>query len=111
MSTDPDDLFDEILQRLQAMETTSEHTRLELKAVWGELKMHIRDEPEQFEKIRMTIEHGAVENHKQIKIIADELQELRVARSRDKGFWAGAAFVFTAVGGLAVTAWHKFHGG
>jgi hypothetical protein len=111
MSTDPDALFDEILQRLQAMETTSEHTRLELNAVWGELKMHIREEPEQFERIRMSIENGAKHNHKQIEIIAHELQELRLARSRDKGFWAGAAFVFTAIGGAAVTVWHKWHGG
>lgn len=93
------------------METTYALTRAEIDAVWKELKMHMQQEPAHFDRLMTTFEKGHAKNHEQIEIIARELQELRLARSRDKGFWAGAAFVFTAIGGIAVTAWHKFHGG
>lgn len=103
--------YERILQRITVMETASETTQRELHATMTELKEHIREEPQQFERIRMAIENAAKAQYKQIEDLAHDIQEIKIARSRDKGFWAGAIFVFTALGGVAATLWHKLHTG
>lgn len=90
----------EILQRITRVETI-------ITGQAESLKNHVAEEPHQWLRIYKAIEAQGEKFQSELKGIRNEIEALHIARSKEKGFFAGIVFILTSAGAIIGAIWNR----